>query len=72
MISADMSMRVCGYKSRGSIKEVEWVESAILGSISVKVKGGGGARIGPRPKSSPQEVARKVRAPLDYLDLYGS
>lgn len=65
----------CGvsiYRRRSSLSEVEWVESAILGARSVKVKGGGRAQFGSKIKSSPKEIARKKRAPLEYLDRYGS
>ena len=67
-----ISCGVSTIRRRGNTKEVEWIEAAILGCRSAKIKGGGDARIGTGLKSDPKKLALKTRAPLEYLDRYGS
>jgi diguanylate cyclase (GGDEF)-like protein len=67
-----ISCGVAAHVRRSTQLHVEWVERAILGARSAKIKGGGKARLGEILKSSPSELARKSIAPLEYLRVYTS
>jgi len=67
-----ISCGIAGHQRKWSQRHVEWVERAILGARSAKIKGGGRVRIGDQIKSSPAQLAKKSAAPVEYLRGYGS